>query len=319
MLGDTFESELMLSCSYTDNEIRGQSASQAEAVVFSCPANINDFTVLPQHFHILAACQDYNIYVLDTVTGKILHTLEGYGDNVLCVAGSATATLIAAGGYEKSIRLWTLRDRRFVLEDTILRGHRDWVSALRFSATDEQLLFSCSHDCTARMWNAHSKVCLRTFATHREPVFGLELPCTGQTETLVTYGQDGAIMFWQAVTGREVAAIEAHVGGVTSVVFSRDAQLFVSGGNDSVARVWRTSDFSCLLVLVVSWRVSGVSFTFNTDHVALCFLDSAPAIYSLASLTQVEVLGRLHAQHVRRIATARLLTPRHLVQTGLVL
>ena len=57
-------------------------------------------------------------------------------------------------------------------------------------------------------------------------------------------------LVWDAVTGRWIASFGGHADTVTSVAFSPDGTLIVSGSLDETARVWEAAtgrERACLL------------------------------------------------------------------------
>merc|ERR1711988_30489 len=77
--------------------------------------------------------------------------------------------MIASGGEDLTVRLWSLRDLTpetaeksrespsgYNLQHHILKGHSETVWALQFSS-DGRLLASGASDCSVRIWNASVK------------------------------------------------------------------------------------------------------------------------------------------------------------------
>eukprot|EP00042_Codosiga_hollandica_P023523 m.94005 g.94005 ORF g.94005 m.94005 type:complete len:473 (-) comp51218_c0_seq2:127-1545(-) len=96
----------ILSATFMQKQVVGTtSATYASVPAQTLPSYVNDFTFISQTSTILAACQDYNVYLLDTLTNET-RTIPGHTKNVLCVAYSAAEDLIASAGYEGVIYLF---------------------------------------------------------------------------------------------------------------------------------------------------------------------------------------------------------------------
>jgi len=61
--------------------------------------------------------------------------------------------------------------------------------------------------------------------------------------------QNGTVKIWDAKTGRELVAFDAHPAWIPSVAFTPDAKLFITGGEDGAAKLWDPSAWKELAVL----------------------------------------------------------------------
>jgi WD40 repeat protein len=43
---------------------------------------------------------------------------------------------------------------------------------------------------------------------------------------------------WDAASGKDINTIKAHLGTVTTLVFSNDGQQIISGGLDGLVKIW---------------------------------------------------------------------------------
>jgi len=57
-------------------------------------------------------------------------------------------------------------------------------------------------------------------------------------ETLVSIFEEGAIIIWDASTGKKLNVIDAHKGPVTSMNFTEDRMLMITSSKDQTAKLW---------------------------------------------------------------------------------
>jgi WD40 repeat protein len=99
-----------------------------------------------------AASDDGRVYVWDLAAdpGAVWVTLRGHTSFVTSVAFSPDGARIAAGGADRTIRVWTFASGAAAVS---LSGHTSNITSVTFSP-DGQRLASTSADHTARLWDA---------------------------------------------------------------------------------------------------------------------------------------------------------------------
>jgi WD40 repeat protein len=155
--------------------------------------------VSPDGLHIISACSDQTVRMLDVATGEEILTLPGLTMNASGLACSRDGRAIAAvgGGGESmtgrkgppgEVRVW---DARTGQELVASKGHTHLITCVCFSPD------------------------------------GL---------TLVTGSTDTTVKLWDARTGQEKFTLLGHEGGVHTVAFSTDGDTILSGGGLGDAR-----------------------------------------------------------------------------------
>ena len=188
-------------------------------------------------------------FVLAEVSPLLIASFEGHRSEVAAVSFSPDGTPLASGSWDGTIRLWNVATRERI---ATLEGHTDGVAAVSFSP-DGTLLASGSWDQTIKLWDVTTRERIATLGgVIRSPPCRFRLT-VGRPEsgswggivfapdgTLLASGSwDQTIKLWDVATQTEVATLEGHAHGVTSVAFSApDGTLLATGGQDGMVILW---------------------------------------------------------------------------------
>ncbi|KAK4883772.1 hypothetical protein RN001_000043 [Aquatica leii] len=116
-------------------------------------AAINEITFSPNGTQLAIASQDGLLRVFHYDSMELLGTARSYFGGLLCVAWSGDGRLLAAGGEDDLVTVWSLEQRRVVAR---AQGHRSWVSAVSFDIFLEMegcyRLGSVGHDTQLCLW-----------------------------------------------------------------------------------------------------------------------------------------------------------------------
>ena len=216
---------------------------------------------------VLTGSADKTALLWDAKTGKLLHTLTGHKRRILAVAFSHDSKTVVTGSVDRTARLWDVETGEFKGESKgELKGHGSWVSAVAFSH-DSTTVLTGSYDMTARLWDAV------TGQPKKMPESEEKMIVTGHNRgvsavafspdghTLLTGSWDKTARLWDATTlkpktikslgttrppqsaGQDVVtAIPIdplqHEGWVSSVAFSPDGSLVLTGSYPGTAWLW---------------------------------------------------------------------------------
>lgn len=218
---------------------------------------------------------DGKVKVWDLQSGKCLCTLPGHTGGVIGL--HLTGTLLASSSADETIRVWNFQDRSAVT----LRGHTDWVNAVRIDPTS-RTLFSASDDSTIRLWDLDTKRVIRTFRDHSAGVqqvvllprefecdeidrggcwnekdgdeASLSYPEDSRDEDgaksrplppryMLTGGLDATIRLWDVHRGVCLQTFFGHLEGIWAL--AADTLRAVSGANDGMVKIWDPCTGKC--------------------------------------------------------------------------
>lgn len=136
---------------------------------------------------LITGSMDHTIRVWNWRKGECIRTLTGHTDGVVCL--NFDANVLASGSVDATVKVWNF----YTGEAFTLRGHRDWVNAVKLwdtmNATSPQtdscdstlkiqtgkMLFSASDDGTIRLWDLAKRTCVRQYTGHVGQVQSLRL------------------------------------------------------------------------------------------------------------------------------------------------
>ncbi|KAI1413663.1 WD40 repeat-like protein [Hypoxylon sp. FL1857] len=107
---------------------------------------------------LVSASLDGTVKIWNWRTGACINTLNHQG-GVITV--HMDGDLLASGSMDRSIKIFNFKTQ----QSYSLRGHTDWVNHVRLDAASRTVL-SASDDCTVKLWDLDSKICIKTFEGH---------------------------------------------------------------------------------------------------------------------------------------------------------
>lgn len=214
---------------------------------------------------------------LESASLSFVRYLSGPRAPIYAMAYNADGTRLATGSCNEidedtqscvlgEIRIW---NTRFGTQSGLpLTGHSGAVTALAFSPTDPNLLFSGDSVGGLQSWDLSAGEARNDLGVgHTDWVSGLAVTPDGNT--LISTSWDGSIRQWSATTGREIGlALRVHQGAVLGLGMSADGSRFATGGEDAQAIVWDTAFRRPLLSLPHDQPVHAIAFTSDDNTLA---------------------------------------------------
>jgi len=167
----------------------------------------------------------------------VIATLLETDDSVLALALSPDGMRLAAGGCDRTVRIWTIKDgaAKAKLEQSI-ENHADWVLGVAF-AGDGKYLLSASRDKTAKVWDIAAKESVLTFPEHGATVFAVASKPDGSVGYSV--GADKQLRTWKPTgDGKQLGGTGGHSDDVFKIAFSPKDPLLATCSADKTVRLW---------------------------------------------------------------------------------
>ncbi|RDL30134.1 E3 ubiquitin ligase complex SCF subunit sconB [Venustampulla echinocandica] len=190
---------------------------------------------------LISGSLDRTLRVWNWRTGECISTYQGHTEGVIAV--NFEGNILASGSIDKTIKIWNFEDKSVFC----LRGHKDWVNAVRVDAASRTVL-SASDDCTVRLWDLDTRTTIQTFEGH-----------VGQVQQVILLPpeyepDDGEAADVDDGTSSTTSSTDLNVPIHTSTsVFDtwpscrpRPSRYMVTGGLDSTVRLWDVHTGRCL-------------------------------------------------------------------------
>ncbi|AKT37420.1 WD40 repeat domain-containing serine/threonine protein kinase [Chondromyces crocatus] len=157
--------------------------------------------------------------------------LGAHTGEAVSIAFSPMGGLIASGGHDHQLDLWTLgsSERRSIQPGGL------WVGALEFARGGE-LLLGLTGLATILVWDVKAGSLRHELRGHAGVVTNTHASADGNT--VVSTSVDGTVRVWDLAT-RRAQILRGHAGTVHDARILPDGRGFVSVGQDGTVRLWR--------------------------------------------------------------------------------
>jgi F-box/WD-40 domain protein MET30 len=190
---------------------------------------------------------DRTIKVWNWRTGACISTYTGHSNGVIGL--HFDGSVLASGSADKTVKIWNFEDK----SKFTLRGHTDWVNAVRVDAPSRTLL-SASDDLTLRLWDLDSKSIIKTFEGHVGQVQQVvTLPHDFDFEEVETEDHDDDVSSTTSTppqpSGRQASTepiLEPYGPGFTTCDRPLPPRYVLTCALDNTIRLWNTYTGKCL-------------------------------------------------------------------------
>ncbi|MEM7801157.1 MAG: NB-ARC domain-containing protein, partial [Chloroflexota bacterium] len=204
---------------------------------------------------------------------------------VRTVTFSPDGSLVAAGTYNYSVRIWDYQ-QGIILHT--LHTECQEVGFIAFSA-DGRLLATGYDEFGVAIWDVATGGLLHVFYDHKERVRGLAFH--PQQLILATASNDSSVRLWDIEAGKLIAQLNGHENFVGSLAWSPDGKWIASGSGDKTIRLWDVSRINfqnpdrvpSKILTGHTGYVTSVSFHPNSNQLVSSSIDHTVRIWDIPS------------------------------------
>ncbi len=241
-------------------------------------------------------CAGNKIRRWDPERGEIVSSLsspKAQNRPVFAVASASLARVFSlhVGG---RLAVWDARTGDLVADNY---AHRPFAVFAMAQSADGRLFATCGQDLTVPVWDAAQAEVLATFPNDE---LALSIAFSPDGSSLAVGYRDGSILLWTLPAADEpvhdparkpALELSGHTDGVTSLAWSPDGALVLSGSSDGRARVWSAETGETVMVLGGHGQaVLAVAFHPDGQRVATGSADDTIRLWDAASGRQADVL-----------------------------
>ncbi|KFY05657.1 hypothetical protein V492_08376 [Pseudogymnoascus sp. VKM F-4246] len=275
-------SKVVASSSYDDTVRLWDTATGIALQTLDQKATIHSMTFSPNG-NVLASSSgahttygpmDHMVQLWDVATGTLLQKLRGHKEIIYSISYSPDGNVVASGSRDRTVKLWDVATGTLL---QTLEGHTNEVFSVAFSP-DGNVVASGSGDKTVRLWDMPTGgTLLQTLEGYKHRVTGVVFSPNGCILASVagddgvdSFGSDHTVRLWDTATGTLLRMLKGHKSEVTSVAFSPDGNVAVTGSLDKTLKLWDVATGNLLQTLKGHQREVR-SVAFSTDGNMLAF------------------------------------------------
>ena len=245
--------------------------------IFSGPIDIAlPVCISPDGKWLVMSGENNTVKRMDISTGNCLNIYKGHTKDIWSIFLSADGKQMVTGGADGIAKRWDIDTEKCLMtykghdklmtykgHDKLMKykGHDKNIIRSVFLSTDKKIVVTGCTDKTAKLWDAETGKCLKTFEHSSLYVFSVFL--SNDNKHLFTVGSGSYEKFsdtfpykryyeciiWDANSGSKIVENVGHQGRILSACLSPDETRLITGSYDKTIRFWDTKTGELLATL----------------------------------------------------------------------
>ncbi len=273
-------------CNFTRANLSQIQLGELPAIEGREGETIEAIALNPKDSAMIAVATGNDILVYDRIKCEELGVLTGHTDTVTCLCFSPDGTLLATGGNDRLIMLWSVQQQ----SSSFFKGHEGEITCLSFSP-DGNHLASGSVDCTVKLWDVQKKEIIRTLDISYDVVSCLSYDNAG---IQLAFGSFDTVYIWDVNQRKLSTKLQKNEENIKDLSYSPNGtQLAVISriGNDVTLRLWNTKNWS--LEKELGGYKSSMYFRYSPDGES----------FAIGSLLQQDIVQLWNVRQDKCVAT----------------
>ncbi|MBD2462598.1 PD40 domain-containing protein [Oscillatoria sp. FACHB-1407] len=238
----------------------------------------------------------------DVKTTQLLQAFQAHTEGDMAIAFSPDGKYLVSGSHDQTIKVWNLHNHQ--LQQTC--DDEGIVSSVAFTP-DSQAFLSGNHNKELKLWDLATGELRKLFRGHQSWV--TSVACSPDGKVIASSSFDRTLRLWDATTGHQIKALTGYANGVHALLFipqtvvhSNSPQLLVSGGADSMIRIWDLNSQRIVNTLRGHTQpICSIALNLTHRYLATSSDDQSIRLWSLDTGHELNVLLG-HVGRVRSIA-----------------
>jgi WD40 repeat protein len=208
------------------------SEGEAQATFGPFADGVQSIAASPKGTFLVAGLGNGRIQVLDPVEQQTRAVLTSGSEGAATVAVSPNGRAVAAGGIDRTVRIWSTAAKPAVPAVVYSAGAPLRATAI---SADGKLIATGASDGTIHLFDAETGVEKATWPAHK---FGVEdLGFSADGSALISGGSDRVAKVWRPATHELIHTLPSHPGPVRRVALSANGKLAATASTDNDVRV----------------------------------------------------------------------------------